>query len=53
MQAIVAIIRVHILGSRDYGLREKVDVGQAAAVGAVLDQGVWAMASAFCFLAFC
>lgn len=47
MQAIVGIIRVHILGSRDYELREEVDVGQAAAVGDVLDQGVWAMASAF------
>lgn len=53
MQAIVGIIRVHILGSRDYELREEVDVGQATAVGDVLDQGVWAMASAFCFLASC
>lgn len=53
MQAIVGIIRVHILGSRDYELREEVDVGQATAVGDVLDQGAWAMASAFCFLAFC
>lgn len=47
MQAIVAIIRVHVLGSRDYELREEVDVGQATSVGDVLDQGVWAMASAF------
>lgn len=53
MQAIITVIRVHVLGARDYKLREKVDVGQAAAVGAVLDQGMWAMASAFCFLAFC
>lgn len=49
MQAIVGIIRVHVLGSRDYELREEVDVGQATSVGDVLDQGVWAMASAFCF----
>ena len=53
MQAIVGIIRVHVLGSRSHELREEVDVGQATAVGDVLDQGVWAMASAFCFLAFC
>ena len=53
MQAIIAVIRVHILGSRDYELREEVDVGQATSVGDVLDQGVWAMASAFCFLASC
>lgn len=53
MQAIVGIIRVHVLGSRDYELKEEVDVGQATAVGDVLDQGVWAMASAFCFLASC
>lgn len=53
MQAVVAVIRVHILGSRDYELREEVDVGQATAVGDVLDQGMWAMASAFCFLASC
>lgn len=53
MQAIVAVIRVHFLGARDYELREEVDVGQAAAVGDVLDQGMWAMASAFCFLASC
>lgn len=50
MQAIVGIIRVHVLGSRDYELREEVDVGQATSVGDFLDQGVWAMASAFCFL---
>ena len=50
MQAVVAVIRVHILGSRDYELREEVDVGQATAVGDVLDQGAWAMASAFGFL---
>lgn len=49
MQAIVGIIWVHVQGSRDYELREEVDVGQATAVGDVLDQGVWAMASAFCF----
>ena len=49
MQAIVSIIRVHVLGARDYELKEEVDVGQATAVGDVLDQGVWAMASAFCF----
>lgn len=49
MQAIVGIIRVHVLGSRDYELREEVDVGQATSVGDFLDQGVWAMASAFCF----
>jgi hypothetical protein len=53
MQAIIAVIRVHVLGARDYGLREEVDVGQATAVGNVLDQGVWAMVSAFCFLASC
>ena len=53
MQAIVGIIRVHVLGSRSHELREEVDVGQATAVGDFLDQGVWAMASAFCFLAFC
>ena len=53
MQTIIAVIRVHVLGSRSHGLREEVDVGQAAAVGDVLDQGVWAMASAFCFLASC
>ena len=53
MQAVVAVIRVHILGSRDYELREEVDVGQATAVGDVLDQGMWAMTSAFCFLASC
>ena len=53
MQAIIAVIRVHVLGSRSHELREEVDVGQAAAVGDVLDQGVWAMASAFCFLTFC
>lgn len=53
MQAIIAVIRVHVLGSRDYELREEVDVGQATAVGDVLDQGMWAMASAFCFLASC
>lgn len=47
MQAIIAVIRVHILGSRSHGLREEVDVGQATAVGDVLDQGVWAMVSAF------
>ena len=47
MQAIIAVIRVHVLGSRSHELREEVDVGQAAAVGDVLDQGVWAMASAF------
>lgn len=40
MQAIVGIIRVHVLGSRSHELREEVDVGQAAAVGDVLDQGV-------------
>ena len=49
MQAIVGIIRVHVLGSRNHELREEVDVGQATSVGDVLDQGVWAMASAFCF----
>ena len=53
MQAIVGIIRVHVLGSRSHELREKVDVGQATSVGDVLDQGIWAMASAFCFLASC
>lgn len=53
MQAIIAVIRVHILGSRDHELREEVDVGQATAVGDVLNQSVGAMASAFCFLAFC
>ena len=53
MQAVVAVIRVHFLGARGYELREEVDVGQATAVGDVLDQGAWAMASAFCFLAFC
>lgn len=40
MQAIVGIIRVHVLGSRSHELREEVDVGQAAAVGDVLDQGI-------------
>lgn len=40
MQAIIAVIRVHFLGSRGYELREEVDVGQATAVGNVLDQGV-------------
>ena len=40
MQAIVAVIRVHFLGSWGYELREEVDVGQATAVGDVLDQGV-------------
>ena len=40
MQAIVAVIRVHILGSRSHELREEVDVGQATAVGDFLDQGV-------------
>ena len=49
MQAIVGIIRVHVLGSRSHELREEVDVGQATSVGDVLDQGEWAMASAFCF----
>ena len=49
MQAVVAVIRVHVLGSRNHELREEVDVGQATAVGDVLDQGVWAMASAFAF----
>ena len=49
MQAVVAVIRVHVLGSRNHELREEVDVGQATSVGDVLDQGVWAMASAFCF----
>ena len=49
LQAIVGIIPVHVLGSGDYELREEVDVGQATAVGDFLDQGVWAMASAFCF----
>ena len=53
MQAVVAVIRVHVQGSRSHELREEVDVGQATAVGDVLDQGAWAMASAFCFLAFC
>ena len=53
MQAIIAVIRVHFLRSWGYELREEVDVGQATAVGDVLNQGVWAMASAFCFLAFC
>ena len=53
MQAIVGIIRVHVLGSRSHELREEVDVGQATSVGDVLDQGIWAMASAFCFLASC
>ena len=53
MQAIIAVIRVHVLCARDYELREEVDVGQATAVGNVLDQGVWAMVSAFCFLASC
>lgn len=47
MQAIVGIIRVHVLGSRSHELREEVDVGQATSVGDVLDQGIWAMASAF------
>ena len=49
MQAIVGIIWVHVLGSRSHELREEIDVGQATSVGDVLDQGVWAMASAFCF----
>ena len=40
MQAIVGIIRVHVLGSRSHELREEIDVGQAAAVGDVLDQGI-------------
>lgn len=40
MQAIVGIIRVHVLGSRSHELREEVDVGQATAVGDVLDQGI-------------
>lgn len=40
MQAIVGIIRVHVLSSRSHELREEVDVGQAAAVGDVLDQGI-------------
>ena len=40
MQAIVGIIWVHVLGSRSHELREEVDVGQAAAVGDVLDQGI-------------
>ena len=40
MQAVVAVIRVHFLGSRSHELREEVDVGQAAAIGDVLDQGV-------------
>lgn len=53
MQAIIAVIWVHVLGFRSHELREEVDVGQATSVGDVLDQGVWAMASAFCFLASC
>lgn len=40
MQTIVAVIRVHFLRSRSHELREEVDVGQATAVGDVLDQGV-------------
>lgn len=40
MQAVVAVIRVHVLGSRSHELREEVDVGQAMAVGDVLDQGI-------------
>lgn len=40
MQTIVAIIWVHFLRSRSHELREEVDVGQATAVGDVLDQGV-------------
>ena len=51
MQAIIAVIRVHILGSRDHELREEVDVGQATAVGNVLDQGI--EGNGFCFLASC
>ena len=52
MQAIVGIIRVHVLGSRSHELREEVDVGQATAVGDVLDQGVgqWLLLFAFGFL---
>lgn len=40
MQAIVGIIRVHVLGSRSHELREEVDVGQATSVGDFLDQGI-------------
>lgn len=50
MQAIVGIIRVHVLGSRSHELREEVDVGQATAVGNVLDQGI--EGNGFCFLLF-
>lgn len=48
MQAIIAVIRVHFLRSWGYELREEVDVGQATAVGDVLDQGV--EGNGFCFL---
>ena len=40
MQAVVAVIRVHVLGSRNHELREEVDVGQATSVGDVFDQGI-------------
>ena len=50
MQAVVGVIWVHFLSSRGHEFREEVDVGQATAVGDVLDQGAWAMASAFGFL---